>query len=321
MLARDAENLYWMARYLERAENTARLIIKITDTLLDLPQGATLGWNTMLQVVGLDNLYEQHYTLANENDIMHFLIADARNPSAILTCVRHARENTRTLREMLPEDLWERINGLYLYIQNNINSTAVNRRNKYLFLQEIINQRNAIVGLIAGSMEQGDAYHFIRLGRNIERADMTTRIMDVNYAVWLPQDHPLLEASMQIFWVGILKSLSAFQSYRRLKTFHVNMPDVVDFLFQEQRFPRSVKHCLIEMENCLMHLHPHDAVMQTITIAQHHLSQLNTRGMDIVALHDLFDLWQLTLANIHTKLSSVYFGAMDEAIRHQAQNA
>ncbi len=311
MLARDAENLYWMARYLERAENTARLIIKISDTLLDIPNGASLGWGTLLKVAGLDQLYQEYYDEANENDIMHFLIADERNPSSILSCVKYARENTRTLREMLPEDLWERINGLYLYIQNNLQDASKNRRNKYQFLQSIITQRQAIIGLIACAMEQDLAYHFIKLGRSIERADMTTRIMDVNFAISLPEDHPLFEITMQTLWAGILKSLSAFQTYRRLKAFHVNMPQVVDFLFQEARFPRSVKHCLAEIEDCLQFMPQSEKILIATHSAQANLSQLNTTSMNLSKLHEYIDLLQLYLGKIHQTIDMVYFRAYE----------
>lgn len=312
MLARDAENLYWMARYLERAENTSRLILKITDILLDLPQGASLGWGTLLQVAGIDQLYREFYSDANENDIMHFLIADERNPSAILSCVKYARENTRTLREMLPEELWERINGLYLFIQNNIKDASVNRRNKYLFLQSVITQRHAIVGLISGAMEHDLAYQFIRLGRNIERADMTTRIMDINYAISLPEDNPLYEITMQTLWAGILKTLSAFQAYRRLKTFHVTMPEVVEFLFHEKRFPRSVKYCLAEIEACLITMPQYESTLETVKSAQINLCQKNTKNMNISELHDHIDLSQQYLANIHNALNTLYFRAFDQ---------
>lgn len=314
MLARDAENLYWMARYLERAENTARLIIKISDTLLDIPNGASLGWSTLLQVAGIDHLYHAHYAEANENDIMHFLIADERNPSSIMACVKFARENTRTLREMLPEDLWERINSLYLYIQNNVKEASKNRRNKYLFLNNIISQRHAIIGLIACAMEQDLAYHFIKLGRSLERADMTTRIMDINYAIALPEDHPLFEITMQTLWAGILKSLSAFQTYRRLKAFHVTMPDVVDFLFKEKRFPRSVKHCLAEMEGCLQQMPQHEKILQCILDAQTNLCQSDTLITRMANLHHYIDLSQQYLGNVHNTIHAVYFSVDEQPV-------
>jgi len=119
MLSRVAESLYWMARYLERAENTARFINSTTQVLLDLPRGASFGWDVLLKVAGLDALYDEYYGKPNEADIMRFLILDERNPSSIVASIHSARENTRTFREVLPMEIWERINGLYLYIRDN----------------------------------------------------------------------------------------------------------------------------------------------------------------------------------------------------------
>jgi uncharacterized alpha-E superfamily protein len=310
MLARDAENLYWMARYLERAENTARLIIKITDTLLDMPTDASIGWPTLLQIVGVDHLYNKHYKSAKENDIMHFLIADERNPSSIFACIKYARENTRTLREILPDELWERVNGLYLYIQSNIEDTSKKRRKKYVFLQDIIYQRQSIIGLIFGAMERSMPYHFMKMGRNLERADMTSRIMDVNYAISLPEDHPLYEVAKEMLWVSILKSLSALQTYRRLKNFDVNMPDVVDFFFNEKRFPRSILHCIEELESCLIEMPNSKEVIKTVRLAQKSLAKKDETKMSVEQLHQHIDLSQQFIGDIHNALTKQYFRAL-----------
>jgi uncharacterized alpha-E superfamily protein len=309
MLARDAENFYWAGRYLERAENTARLIIKITDTLLDMPTNASVGWGTLLQIVGVDQLYYTHYKTANENDIMHFLIADPRNPSSIFSCIKCARENTRTLRELLPEELWERVNGLYLYISSNMEGATKKRRNKYVFLQDIIYKRQGIVGLIFGAMERNLPYHFMRLGRNLERADMTSRIMDVNYAISLPEDHPLYEVAKETLWASILKSVSGYQTYRRLKNFHVNMPDVVDFLFNEKRFPRSILHCIGELETCFLEMPNNETVLKTVRLAQKSLAKKDEQKMSEEKLHQHIDLSQQFIGDINNALTKQYFNS------------
>jgi uncharacterized alpha-E superfamily protein len=307
MLARDAENLYWMARYLERAENTARLIIKITDTLLDMPTDASIGWKTLLEIVGVDHLYNKYHKTAKENDIIHFLIADERNPSSIFACIKYARENTRTLRELLPEELWERVNGLYLYILSNIADTSNKRRKKYIFLQEVIYQRQAIIGLIFGAMERSLPYHFMKIGRNLERADMTTRIMDVNYAISLPEDHPLYEVAKETLWASILKSLSAYPTYRRTKHFHINMPDVVDFLFNEKRFPRSILHCIGELEACLIEMPNNKEVIKTVRLAQQSLAKRDEQSMSEEKLHEHIDLSQQFIGDINDAITKQYF--------------
>jgi uncharacterized alpha-E superfamily protein len=309
MLARAAENLYWMARYLERAENTARLINSTTDVLLDLPHGATLGWDTLIKAVGLDKSFGKLYTQANEDSIMRFMIEDEDNPSSIFSCVKYARENTRTLRELLPEDLWERINSLYLYLRDSAGLATTSRRERYIVLHNVIAQRHAIVGLISGVMAHDLAYQFIRLGRNLERADMTTRILDIHYAVSLPEDIALHDVSVERLWMSTLKTLSAYQTYRRLKAVHVKSTDVIDFLINDERFPRSLKYCLNEIESCLGAMPFSETVLDTVQRSKTKLLQLRADDLDTRQLHDLLDLTQKDLNEINSALATQYFHA------------
>jgi len=309
MLARAAENLYWMARYLERAENTARLINSTTDVLLDLPHGATLGWNTLIKAVGLDESFGKLYTQANEDAIMRFMIEDERNPSSILSCVKFARENTRTLRELLPEELWERINSLYLYLRENATVANSSRRERYVILHNVIAQRHAIVGLISGVMAHDLAYQFIRLGRNIERADMTTRILDINFAVSIPKEIALYEVSVERLWMSTLKALSAYQTYRRLKAVHVSSKNVIDFLINDQCFPRSLQYCLNEMESCLQAMPFAGVVLGSVQRSKTKLLQVQAENLNAVELHEALDKMQKDLGEINAALVAQYFHA------------
>ncbi|MBI3901968.1 MAG: alpha-E domain-containing protein [Nitrosomonadales bacterium] len=309
MLARAAGNLYWMARYLERAENTARLINSTTHVLLDLPLGASFGWANLIEIAGLDNLFQQNYPEANEEAIMRFLIEDTRNPSSILSCVQYARENTRTLREVLPAEMWERINSLYLYVRDNAAIACRSRRDRYMVLNNIIEQRHAIIGLIAGTMSHDIAYQVLKLGRNIERADMTTRILDLNSAVQFPQDSVLHEALMERIWMSTLNSLSAYQTYRRKISMHVRSDEVVAFLLCDLRFPRSVEHCLSEIEDCFKLMPKSQQLQQLAAQLRHRIEQSPTSGLSSVALHELLDLLQAELGEIHDVLTRQYFHA------------
>jgi uncharacterized alpha-E superfamily protein len=303
MLARAAEKLYWMARYLERAENTARLINSTTHMLLDLPPGASFGWKNLIEVAGLDNAFHQYYPQANEEAIMRFLIEDKRNPSSILSCVHYARENTRTLREVLPAEMWERINSLYLYIRDN--AACRSRRDRYMVLNNVIEQRHAIVGLVSGTMAHDLAYQMIKMGRNIERADMTTRIIDINSAVKLPQDDVLRVTTIERIWMSTLNSLSAYQSYRSMVNMRICSDEVVRFLLRDMRFPRSVEHCLSEINSCIR-LMPRSQPVQQL-IAQFGDSWENPDSLDAQALHRYLDNLQEKLAEIHTALADRYF--------------
>lgn len=311
MLARAAGNLYWMARYLERAENTARLINSTTHVLLDLPLGASFGWANLLEAAGLDDLFRRHYPEANEDAIMRFLIEDARNPGSILSCVQFARENTRTLREVLPAEMWERINTLYLYVRENAAIACRSRRDRYMVLNGIIERRHAIVGLVTGTMGHDTAYQVLKLGRNLERADMTTRILDINSAVQLPQDSVLKETLMERIWMGTLDSLSAYSSYRRLVSIHVRGDAVVGFLLRDMRFPRSVAHCLAELESCAALMPKSQQLQQIVAQMRHKLMQRSTDGFSPAALHEYLDRLQAELGEIHDALTRQYFHAWD----------
>lgn len=314
MLARVAENIYWMARNLERAENTARLINSTTYVLLDLPHGATFGWSNLAEIAGLDELFAQSYPEANEESIMRFLIEDANNPSSIFSCIKYARENTRTLREVLPAEMWELINSLYLFVRDKAAIACSSRRERYMVLNEIIQQRHAIVGLFSSTMPHDDAYQLIKLGRNIERADMTTRILDLHSAIRFPDKSVVQEPLVERIWKSTLDSLSAYQTYRRLISMQVRSNDAVHFLLQDMRFPRSVAHCLSEMELCFQLMPKSQQLQQLTALLRLKIAQHVTADLDAVALHEYLDLLQMELGAIHDALLQNYFHAWQDCV-------
>jgi len=307
MLSRVAENLYWMARYLERAENTARFINSTTQVLLDLPRGASFGWDVLLKAAGLDALYDEHYGRPNEADIMRFLILDERNPSSIVASIHSARENTRTFREVLPMEIWERINGLYLYIRDHAGRAVLGRGQRYEVLNGVIERRQSILGLLSGSMSHDLAYQFIKLGRNLERADMTTRIVDVNSAVSLPTGTAAAETARERLWMSTLNALSAYQMYRQHVGVHVDGPGVVRFLLADPHFPRTVRHCLGEIENGLCDLADYELPLRAARLAWKRLEGMRFDAVTPESLHACADGLQADLADLHDAIARQYF--------------
>ena len=181
MLSRVAEQLYWMSRYLERAENMARIINVNENLLQDLPVKMPFGWQSTILITGGDKLFYDLYDEPDEKSVIRFIIADMNNPSSLLSCISLARENVRTTRDIIPRESWELLNDLYRKIKTNM-STALGRRGRYAFLNSIIGNVHQITGLLAGTMTHDEGYAFVRLGRNLERGDMTTRIIDVRSA-------------------------------------------------------------------------------------------------------------------------------------------
>lgn len=320
MLSRVAENLYWMGRYLERAENTARFINSMTQVRLDLPRDASFGWDVLLTVAGLDHLFVERYpdpSAADEDTLIPFLIEDEKNPSSILACIHNARENARTVREVLPMELWERINSLYLYIRDNAKRARMGRGPRSDLLQGVIGRRESIIGLLTGSMSRDVAYQFIKLGRNIERADMTTRIIDVNSAVHLPKDPALAAVSAERMWLSTLNALSALQMYRRHIGVHVRGNDVVNYLLKDIHFPRTVLHCLAEIEDCLSALPEHSGTMKKVRLSWRRVEGMKINGLKPIVLHEYLDQLQDDFAAIHAAISAQYFHLHDEQVQTQ----
>jgi uncharacterized alpha-E superfamily protein len=306
-----------MTRYLERAENSARLINSTTQVLLDLPHGASFGWDVLIRVAGLDELMRERDLPMEEAAIMRFLIQDEDNPSSILASIHYARENTRTFREVLPMEIWERINGLYLYIRQHAERATRSRGERYEVLNGVIERRQSIIGLLMGSMSHDVAYQFLKLGRNLERADMTTRIVDVNSAVVLPADPTLAGPSMERLWMSTLNALSAYQMYRRHVGVHVRAQDVVRFLLKDPHFPRTVHHCLNEIEGCLAVLPRHEDCMKAARQAWRRLDRMHLDGLAPVVLHEYLDQIQADLGAIHAAVARRYFH-LHQAVRSGA---
>ncbi|MEM8844032.1 MAG: alpha-E domain-containing protein [Pseudomonadota bacterium] len=256
MLSRVAHRLFWLARYIERTENTARTVNVYSNLLFDLPTGTKLSWATLIEITGSESLYLENYTSYDERSVMKFLVSDKNNPSSILSCLHMVRENARTSREILPAEFWEKINELHLNAISDINK-GLARKQRFESLQKIISGCQLLVGMLSGTMSNNAAYDFMRIGRNLERADMGTRIIDMGCTNFLPvntdkdDDSEIINLYQSILWMNILVSLSGFQAYRQHISERVNGYDVVNYLLKDSDFPRAVMHCLNQIQECL----------------------------------------------------------------------
>ena len=306
MLSRVAEYLYWMARYLERAEGTARLINARSRVLLDLPRGASFGWDVLVRVVGHDRVFDEAYSSHDEGNIMRFLIADLGNPFSILSCIQAARENIRRLRDVLPRACWECINAMYLKALADA-ARITGRSDRNGMLEELIMRRQGIDGLLSECMSHDIAYQFIRLGEHLERADMTTRIVDIHAAVLVPRQQVPEDPTVALLWVGVLRSLSAFQMYRRHGNVQVTSAGVVNFLVEDAHFPRSVRYCLDKLESHLSEL-PHNATsLRALRRTQRRIDGMNLDSLSPALRHEYLDAVQSDLAHIHDEVAHGYF--------------
>ena len=310
MLSRVAERMYWFGRYVERVENTARLISVNTNLMLDLPKVKYI-WGSLIGITGYEAQFTSRFSVANERNVIKFLLED--ESCSIRKSVAMARENARTSREIMPNEAWEKVNELHLYLRKNINH-GIKRDGRHKFLIDIMNQCNELTGYLLGSMSNNIAYNFIKIGRNLERADMTTRILDVGCLNLLNPDHPEIVEYENILWMNVLKSLTAYQMY--LQHLHdrtpgrgVNGEDVVDFMIKDQKFPRAVLYCLGQVQGCFDSLPNADYPLRSVTHAQRMIN-----NNDVIALlknehlHAFIDEVQQDLNDIHEQVATTWFG-------------
>jgi uncharacterized alpha-E superfamily protein len=314
MLARVVENVYWLSRYLERAENTARIIGVNTNLLLDLPGGIAPGWLPLVDISGNRAAYDAQYpdkgSRAEEHDVVQFLVADRDNPGSICSSLRMARENARTLREILPTEAWELLNQFFAEFSRDL-ATGTTKRARFEFLKRIVVALQTIAGMFDGTMNRNDAYTFMMLGRNLERGDMTSRIVDVRSAQLLPAETPELRPFESVQWMSVLKSLSGYQMYRLKMRTRVKRTDVLQFLLRDDQFPRSCHFCLTQIEAALTPLPRSESVMEVLETAAKFIERAPLSTLDQTGLHELIDRIQLNIINVHNMIAEIYFPSRD----------
>lgn len=306
MLSRVAENIYWLARYVERAENTARLINVNTNLMLDLPRNAQPGWEPIIDILGIGNGESVTLDDTDERSVLRYLISDNQNPSSIISSLVMARENGRTIRDIIPREAWERVNDLYMFAKDQA-LKGISKRGRYEYLRGIISGAQTLTGILAGTMLHDEGYSFLKMGRNLERADMTTRLIDVRTASLLENAPEELTPFENIQWMSVLKSLTGYQMYRRTVQVRIQRSEVLRFLLQERRFPRAFYHAVCEVEACLRSLPHHDVPLKVLQPLQDKVLKADPAKLKQEKLHTFMDHLQLELAQVHLAIRTSYF--------------
>ncbi len=304
MLSRVAERVYWTARYLERVENTARLLSVFNSLLLDLPRGVDLNWYNLVIITGSEEDFNKRYEVRSERNVVKYIISDAKNSSSVINTMRWIKENVRTSRDVVPIETWELINELYIFVRQNLQS-GINKSTRHEFLDQLVVSCQQIVGLMGGIMIRDAGWYFLRLGRNIERADMVTRFLDVGAAVIMnDDDSPNRE---QIVWGNVLSSASAGQAYLKTTGSLVNGPEVAEFLIENPLFPRSVRFCLVGVKECIDRL-PRN---RKLTLSVKEVLAHSTRAFDYTQLgqefRDHLNEIQMRISGLHNEVSENWF--------------
>jgi uncharacterized alpha-E superfamily protein len=241
LLSRAAEAVYWMARYIERAENVARFIDVNLHLQLDLPLEPEHQWQPLIDTSGDAAVFGEREETANKSNVIKFLVWDTDNLNSISSCLRAARENARSIREIISSEMWEQVNSMYLRVQSQRALAETGRLGE--ILRGIRLGCHMFEGITDATMSYNEAWRFLRLGRQLERADKTSRILDVKYFMLLPSTNAIGTPYDDIHWAAVLKSVSGFEMYRK-KHGRITPRDIVDFLVLDREFPRAIRHCL-----------------------------------------------------------------------------
>jgi uncharacterized alpha-E superfamily protein len=307
MLSRVAENLYWMARYIERAENTARIVRVNGHLQLDLPARARTGWEPLIAITDSGPLFRKLHRTPSEKNVVGLLVSDDRNPGSIIRSLRNARENARTIREIMPRESWEQISGLYGSPAHHIGKgELLPDRDQYL--RSIIHGAQTVTGLLDGTMSHDIGYDFLRMGRSLERTDMTSRIINVRSADLLPDQGGGLRPFETIQWMSVLKSLSGYQMYRQHVDQSVRRIHVLEFLLKDEDFPRAIFHCLGEIEACLARLPRKTKLVDIIRRMRKAVSDADLETLEQRNLNRFVDGLQIMMGDLHDGIAETCFG-------------
>lgn len=248
MLSRVADAIYWLNRYVERAENVARFVDVNLNLMLDLPEGTNQQWKPLVLTTGDLDVFQSHYGEVTAENVIQFLTFDNNYPNSILSCLRMARENARSIREIISSEMWEEVNSFYLMVQEAVLGQQLSALPD--FFAQVKRASHRFSGVMDATMTHNEGWHFGQMGRLLERADKTTRLLDVKYFVLLPSAQWVGTPLDRIQWMAVLKSASAYEMYRKCQH-RITPTGVAEFLLLDRQFPRSIHFCLWQVEQCL----------------------------------------------------------------------
>lgn len=252
MLSRVANSIYWLNRYIERAENIARFIDVNLNLVLDSPAGMTQQWDPVIATTGDLELFRKRYGKVTDENVIQFLTFDREYSNSILSCLQLARENARSVREIISSEMWQQINAFYHLVQDTAKAGSV--EDWFAFFEEVKSASHLFIGIADATMTHNEGWHFGQIGRFLERADKTSRILDVKYFILLPSVRDVGSTLDELQWMALLKSASAYEMYRKRGAHRITPTSVAEFLLLDRDFPRSIRYCVQQAERSLQEI-------------------------------------------------------------------
>lgn len=310
MLSRVADSIYWLNRYVERAENIARFVDVNLNLLLDSPVIMTQQWEPVIMTTGDLGLFKSRYGEATAENVIHFLTFDKDYSNSIISCLQAARENARSVREIISSEMWEHVNSFYLMVQEASQTQSVAELPS--FFAEVKMASHLFAGVMNATMTHNEGWHFGQLGRLLERADKTARILDVKYFILLPAVNLVGTALDEIQWIALLKSASGYEMYRKRQR-RISPNGIAKFLILDREFPRSIQFCLLEAEQSLQQITGcmpgiwHNAAERTLGRLRAELDFITIEEIIQGGLHEFLDHIQTQLNYVGDKVFETFF--------------
>ncbi len=328
MLSRVAHSLYWMSRYIERAENIARLLdvnLQFLSDFHDVTPTKLNTWESLILSTGEEELFAKLYDTTDSRTVTEFLAFDLRNPGSILACVHVARENARMIRDQISLEMWETINELHLLLKEH-NTAAVWASGPQDFFAKINRASHLFQGLTASTYSRSEGWEFIELGKYIERADKTTRILDVKYHILLPSATDVGGALDTAQWQAVLRSASALEAYRRYYVREILAWKAAEFLIFSDSFPRSLHFCMAQVDDFLRRIlgetgtRPRSAAARASRRLLADLQSLSITDVLEQGIHEFLTEIQTTLAAISDEVvETTMFYPAESVLEEQQQ--
>lgn len=327
MLSRVAGSVYWMSRYIERAENYSRFIDVNHQLMMDLNDEYPNQWMPLVYTTGDQELFIKKYKNPSVGNVISFLTFDTDNPNSIFSCISTARENARTIRENISTTMWEVLNEFYLEVKSirldylklppdDINLTtpftSYSGKNLSDFFRLVRNNCQMFNGTTDSTINHDDVWHFAMIGRNLERADKTTRILDMKYFILLPVLQDVGSTLDLLQWISLLKSASAHEMYNRIYPRVVPL-HIAEFMIQNQQFPRSIRFCLEGIEKNVKKVSSEDSkstpniAQETVIKALKHIDETTMAVVFKDGFHEYIDDVQVHLNEIGNSIHERFF--------------
>ena len=311
MLSRVADSLYWINRYVERAENLSRFVEVSEAMALDCPPGSAEPWQPLIDASGDRELFDQLYPSGGgPEQVVEFLVQAEANPSSIVNCIALARENARQIRDVITTEMWEQINDLYWTL---LESDSFWLQPPQEQLREIRRGCQLFYGITDATLSRDLSWQFSRLGRLIERADKTTRILDVKYFLLLPSPEEVGGVLDELQWISLLRSAGAYQMFRQSQQGVITPRAVASFLLLDRSFPRSVRYCLERIDETLQvvasgaEAAKPDPLECLSGLTRARWSYTGIDELVTGGLHESIDALQQDLNNLHELIHARYF--------------